>query len=166
MGLLQQYEPISEKLKRLYASDAAFKAVSDDFASREKNSWFSTVERVCQRTGLVRGEVVRCFKLLQELDSTPAGRIGEFIVGRRGQQSRFEWSKSSLSVGRVAAGEPSDIEERPADDGEEVESDDGALVEHRYRLRADLEIKFELPPDLSQREAERLADFVKTLPLQ
>ena len=36
---------------------------------------------------------------------------GEFIVGRRGSPSRFEWFYSRISLGQVAAGKAEEIEE-------------------------------------------------------
>lgn len=42
---------------------------------------------------------------------------------------------------------------------------EGASRVHRFWLREDLEIKLELPVDLTDEEAERVAAFVTTLPL-
>ena len=48
--------------------------------------------------------------------------------------------------------------------GEAVEGDDTAqLREHSYHLRSDLEIAVSLPLDLTEREAERLALFIRSL---
>src|SRR4051812_12746694 len=143
-----------EKLRHLYASDDTFKGVLDDFAGRERNSWDSSVERVSQRTGLSRGEVIRVFKALGDAGN---GEIGRFVVGRRGQSSRFEWEKSSLSVGRVAAGEDLELEDRPADE-DEIESEEGEMKIYPFPLRKDLEIELALPLDLTQREAKRIAE--------
>ena len=146
-----------ECLREKYEKDEAFKRVCDDLAGRAKNSWKSTVDRISQRTGLSRGEVIRVFKQLGEVDG-----IGTFLAGRRGQPSRFEWEKSSLSVARAAAGEGVEIEARPTDD-RELENEE---VVHRYRLRSDLEVQFSLPSDLKKSEAERLAQFINSLPLE
>jgi hypothetical protein len=151
---------VIEELRTLYGTDSAFKAVCDDFAGREKCSWRSAVDRTSQRTGLPRGEIVRVFKRLAEIQG-----IGQFVVGRRGAPSRFEWNQSSLSVGRAAGGEVSELEERPAS-SQDVEQDDAdLLVTHRFRLRSDVEIELRLPANFQKGEAERLADYVKTLPL-
>ena len=39
-----------------------------------------------------------------------------------------------------------------------------ATLTHRFNLRPDLEIQFQLPTDLDDAEAERLSEFIRTLP--
>jgi hypothetical protein len=63
------------------------------------------------------------------------------------------------NVAKAAAGEPAIIEQIPE------ESKVGSL-QHSFHLRADTEVTLDLPADLSQSEADRLAAFVKTLPLE
>ena len=41
-----------------------------------------------------------------------------------------------------------------------------SAIKHSYRLRPDFIVQIELPADLNAREAERLADFIKTLPFE
>ncbi|WP_123876565.1 hypothetical protein [Fuscovulum blasticum] len=41
----------------------------------------------------------------------------------------------------------------------------GGLLEHRFRLRPDLEITLSLPANLTEKEAERLARFILTTSL-
>jgi hypothetical protein len=149
------------QLRHLYESDEACKDILDDFAEREKNSWRSSVDRVCQRTQLSRGDVIRVLKTLGEIGD---GALGRFVVGRRRQPSRFEWTKSSLSVGRAAAGEATELEERPTDE-DEIEDDQGAMATYRFPLRKDCEIQFVLPSDLTEKEADRIANYVRTLPI-
>ncbi len=47
----------------------------------------------------------------------------------------------------------------------EVPADPAAMMQHSFRLRPGLQISIELPGDLTEREAERLARFVQSLPL-
>lgn len=75
--------------------------------------------------------------------------LGKFIVGRRGQPSRFKHRRD----GQPKTQAPPLI-------------DPGRMVEHLYQLRPDLRIGVELPADLTAAEAGRLADFVKTLPFE
>ncbi len=142
-----------------YETDEAARAVFENLAGRERNSWRPSVDLMSRQTNLSRGQVVRVFRIFESL------QLGAFKVGRRGHQSRFEWAVSPLSVGQVAAREGEEItditpEEKAVQDGPGAE-----LVEHRFHLRADLPVIFELPKDLSHAEARRLADFLKTLPL-
>ena len=69
-----------------------------------------------------------------------------------------------MSVGDAAAGKREEIEELRAGD-DELETDEGRnLLEHAFHLRKDLTVTLELPADLTQPEAERLAAFVLSLP--
>ena len=49
-----------------------------------------------------------------------------------------------------------------------VEDDDQeeSILDHYFNLRADYQLELQLPIDLSKEEAERLATFVRSLPLE
>jgi len=69
-----------------------------------------------------------------------------------------------VSAGRAAAGEPQEIEQIPE---EQVEQHLGVdMLSHTFYLRADTPVTFELPVDLTKQEAERIAAFIKTLPIE
>jgi len=111
-----------------------------------------------------RRDIIAVLKQLQELG------VGQFITGRRGQPSRFEWFVAMISVGKAAKGDE-EIAIEPLDDIEpleEIELNDTEPMEgsirHRYKLRQDYEVIFDFPIDLSTKEAGRLADFIRTLP--
>ena len=68
------------------------------------------------------------------------------------------------SAGQAAAGGPQEIEQIPE---EEEEAELGTdMLSHTFHLRADTRITFELPTDLSKQEAERLAAFIRILPIE
>src|SRR5690606_27511620 len=105
---------------------------------------------------------VEFFKQLAEAN------CGEFVVGRKGHSSRFEWGVGLVSVGRVASGQLNQVERladvelsRELDDGADAEPDE---LNHRFKLRPDFEVDLRLPRDLTTAEAGRLADFARTLP--
>jgi len=105
-----------------------------------------------------RGQVIDAFRRLEDLAA------GQFVAGRRGWPSRFVWSVGMVSVGKTAAGEAEEIEQLPE---EQVEEETGReLLAHTFHLRTDLQVTFELPPDLTPNEADRLASFIKTLPIE
>src|SRR5262245_60082571 len=90
-------------LRQLYAADASVKAVMDHVASRKYNSDEITVDRVQailsrDEMEVRRWEVVAAFKELAKLG------IGDFIIGRRGQPSRFQWRVSMIRAGKAAQG--------------------------------------------------------------
>jgi len=154
------------ELQTLYGASDEAKAVLDHFANRERNQSTSTVRRLLvtlknDGVAMSRGQLVRVLKELDELG------CGDFKAGRKGHESRFLWNVSSRSVGQVAAGEDGDIDEVSAE-AEEMDDDDDELddeiIEHVYQLRPGLSVRLNLPADLSTREADRLAAFIKTLP--
>ena len=89
-----------------------------------------------------RQEIVALLKDLEE-----AG-FGRFLAGRRGHPSRLEWSLEDV-----------------AESGEISDSEVSSL-RHQFRLRRDSTVLFDLPEDLTKSEAQRLADFVLTLPFE
>ena len=44
------------------------------------------------------------------------------------------------------------------------DEDNNLCTEHTFRLRPDLVVVLELPLNITTQEAQRLADFIKTLP--
>ena len=153
-------------LTALYRADASVKAIFDHFARRQYNSAKTTVDRLqasLKQEGydIARSEIIDFFRRLEE------ARCGEFVIGRKGHSSRFEWATSLISVGQAAAGEVAKVEViTDAEKAEDPESEsEASLVEHRYRLRPAVELKIALPVDLSPGEAGRLADFLRTLPI-
>lgn len=65
-------------------------------------------------------------------------------------------------IERVAAG--IDLLENP-EQLIEAPVHDAGMLQHSFHLRAGLQITIELPGDLTDREAERLARFVQSLPV-
>ena len=47
----------------------------------------------------------------------------------------------------------------------EAPEDEAGMLQHSFHLRPDLQIRMELPSDLTEREADRLARFVQSLPV-
>ncbi len=95
--------------------------------------------------------------------------FGELLLGRRGSKTRFRWksgprellAKEGFGAGPVNASPTEDAAETstPPDAGSAV------LVTHRFRLRRGLDVELNLPEDMRSEEADRLANFVRTLPL-
>jgi hypothetical protein len=152
-------------LAALYRSEAAAKAIFDHFARRQYNSAKTTVDRLQaslkqEDYEVSRSDIIDFFRKLE------SAHCGEFVIGRKGHSSRFEWATSLISVGQAAAGEVAKVDViTEAEKAEDPEDEtDAILVEHRYRLRPTFELKIMLPTDLTSSEAGRLADFIRTLP--
>jgi hypothetical protein len=155
-------------LKALYSAGPVSKSVLDEFASRQRNQQTTKLDQLLLRLSNAgkaapRAEVISVLRKLDEYG------CGNFITGRKGHPTRFEWQYDLVSVGRAAAGGTQDIKEiQPVDDeedgdGEVTPTPEGA-IEHKYQLRPDWQVEITLPADLTAREAARLSEFIKTLP--
>tara|TARA_R110000737_G_C14618975_1_gene492604 strand:- start:1071 stop:1529 length:459 start_codon:yes stop_codon:yes gene_type:complete len=94
-----------QAVQALYDANPHAKQLFDWTASLRRDAKETTIERIAQVLDISRKAAV---SLAQELEESGCG---EFIVGRRGSPSRFEWSYSRVSLGQVAAGEAEEIEE-------------------------------------------------------
>lgn len=89
--------------------------------------------------------------------------IGKRVVGRRGAPTRIIWRYTWKSIAQVARGEGGAEALRPLDDKETLSRQ--PRIEHSYVLRHEEDpITLMLPRDLTQREADRLALFIQSLP--
>ncbi len=148
-----------EGLKELYGSNKSARAFLDHCAKRTNNQTETKVDRILailqnEEQDLTRGDIIDLFRKLTEL------KCGTFVTGRRGWPSRFVWSASMINAGRAATGEAPQIE---AGEAEEVSE---AMLTHSFHLRPETKVDFNLPADLTKNEAERLAGFIKTLPIE
>lgn len=156
-------------LRNLYSDNACAKAILDYVASRKKNSGKTDVGRleiVLRQEGgkFSRREVIAALKQLEEL------HCGFFIIGRRGQPSRFEWAVDMTVLGKVAQGEQIEVGVLGVPNGEieEIEESEPEIqtetLRHVYMVRPDFSVALNLPKDLTTKESLRLAEFIKTLP--
>lgn len=117
--MTKDFEPgVIEAIRKFYQADEAAQALFDWAAQRERDASFTSIDRICRLLDVSRGEAVA---LARELEVVGCG---EFIVGRRGQKSRFQWNYSCISLGQAASGEASEIEELidpTQDDDEDLE---------------------------------------------
>lgn len=148
------------KLRDLYSSDISAKFMLDDFAGRTNNQRLTRVDQLLNRlsdANLHRWQVIALFRRLEDFG------YGKFIEGRRGHPSRFEWSANSVEVGKAAQSEVAaissvSIETAPENGFEE-------LREYAFPLRPGVDAKIGLPANLTQKEADRLSAFLKSLAL-
>lgn len=107
-----------DAIKRLYRSNELARRFFDHCAQRERDASETSIDRIAFRLDVSREAAIG---LAQEFEE--AG-IGTFVVGRRGYKSRFVWDFSCISVGQVAAGESTSLEEPDdaVDDTEGVET--------------------------------------------
>lgn len=149
-------------LRDLYKKNAVARLFLDHAAQRERERAETSVERtqaILTANGheVSRGDIVDLYQELEKLN------FGKFIIGRRGRSSRFAWTVSIVSVGKAAAGEPQVI--AAAAEPGVAAAEVSETLAHTYHLRRDTPVTIELPTDLTRQEAERLAAFIKTLPM-
>lgn len=113
------------------------------------------IDEAQQITGLSREAVLKRFRQLQE-----AGE-GYLRLGRHGHPTRFYFRSHIVAKPTRPENAPVRIAlPEPQQEGSGPE-----MVSHRYQLRQGLSVAVELPADLTEREASRLARFIETLPL-
>lgn len=133
-----------DRLKDLYKTDRAARALFDLWKTKSNLVLESRLDRLVGHLGAIpQAEVVAALRKLAQLS------CGQFIVGRKGHPSRFLWAVDRVAVAKAATGTAMPVE----------------MVEHRFRLRPNEYIAFNLPIDLTPSEAARIADFVRTLPI-
>ena len=98
----------ADALRKLYADDMFARILLDHAASRKNNVKITTVDRMLSRLVGEQNEPVSRQNLIDTFRKLEAIGYGRFIVGRHGQQSRFEWSVQLTSVGKVARCEEMD----------------------------------------------------------
>lgn len=147
-----------EKILEIAALNDVNRSFFELLSRRHRNAAITTVEQAMEWTKGERREVVELFKQLE------GATIGTFVIGRRGAQSRFEWSVRLTDVGYAYAGEIEEVEPASQNDLQDETGLDEQLVEHEYRLRPELKVVLSLPSNLTKREAERLSSYIATLP--
>jgi hypothetical protein len=132
------------QIQALYVADRSARALLDYLAERSTDIPTSLLEKmVAGVKGVTKPELVRVLKSLELLG------CGRFIVGRKGNPSRFAWHVGRRELGQVAAGKtPSKLSE---------------TFEYKFHLRQGLLVTLRLPTDLSATEAERLTTFIRAL---
>ena len=145
----------------------------------ERQAWPPTIaffEWASSLTGTPKETTVEQLQEALDLSKTEAkelaagikvAKIGELIVGRRGAKTRIRWKFALPSIAGAARGLSESLEavnhnNFPVVEGTEETED----AEHSFRLRSNRKIMFNLPRDLKTKEADRLAAFIKTLPLE
>src|SRR5258705_146225 len=107
---------VVKAIRDLYKKNPHAQEFFDLNARRERDASFTSLDLISRKLEISRGEAVA---LARELDE--AG-CGQFVVGRRGSKSRFEWEYSCIGLGKAAAGEPIQLEK--AENPEDEENED------------------------------------------
>ncbi|PTX98170.1 hypothetical protein DB345_04855 [Spartobacteria bacterium LR76] len=155
------------RLKSLYGESPVNNLFFNIIARRKNKASITKVDRILglmlnEDENVNRGEIVR---LMQELDALGFGR---FVPGRHSKPSRMEWSVDVRELAKAAMGESETVSEvQPGElDDDHEEDTDCDVLEHKFYLRSDCLVSIKLPVDLTAAEADRLAGFLKSLPIE
>lgn len=160
-----------EALQQAYQNDDEMRHVLDAFSRYQNSMRTVNVDVIWNRVGrgkIKRSQVVTALKRLQELG------FGTYTKGAKGHPSRFGFprAKGPLWISLRAQGEKEeDLPDDTTDDPTIFEGfddinagGDPSSVIHRFRLRQDKEVVFNLPADLTFIEAKRLSLWLKSIP--
>jgi hypothetical protein len=157
-------------LRDLYHQNEVARRLFDNLAARQNDIRVTPASRAAVLADASHGEIVALLRKLDELGA------GEFKLGRRGSKTRMEWLLSVRSLGAAAQGaanepeaiDPTQVEDSEAETREngvsEFEAGESEWIAHTFQLRPDLRLTFKLPVDLTAKEAERLAGFIRQVP--
>ena len=84
-------------IRDLYEAADWARTLFDWLAARKNNPASTPIERLTGLLDMSLSEATACAKQLHETG------CGEYIVGRRGGTSRFEWAYNAISLGQVAS---------------------------------------------------------------
>lgn len=151
------------QIQYLNEHDEVARAFFADAAKRQKHQTETTVRRAAELCHVEYWQMRGLFQKLGEIG------LGTYIMGRRGGESRVKWLYPLTAIGKAANGTAGSLgsinestEEETDEDSEELGSSN--LIEHSYKLRPGCDIRIRLPENLSSKEAERLAAWIRTLP--
>jgi hypothetical protein len=99
---------------------------------------------------------------------------GKLIMGRRKQKTRLQWGAcGAIAVAKAFLSEDIGVGTSGQSVSQLGDSDSHPQSEtpfgfhrHKFLLRKDMNVHFTLPLDLSKEEANRLAEFIRSLPFQ
>ena len=138
---------------------SAAKPLLDHLAFAEDHYKISSVQFLVEATQCDYYEIV---KFLKNLD---AHGLGQFIVGRKGKDSRIEWKYHPQSLGGLLLSSSAVLQPIPQD----LEEYDGGietieLIEHSFFLRPDYNVKIQLPSDFNRSDQNRFEKWLDTIP--
>lgn len=154
-------QKVGVDLRLAYETDLVVHAICEVLTSYQRGIYQIMTHRMMMHLkaeghAYTRSQVIAAFRKLEVVG------IGRYVEGRRGWKSRFELLDRVTAIVQLLSAE--NIEDIDFDllEIEEDESLD-ENVSHSFVLRAGLKVSFDLPADLTQREADRLAQFVGCL---
>lgn len=161
IAVLLKEKPLYAKLGQYLLENPKHEYIVDDLVDQ-----FKSDKSQFQSDATFRGEIVQFLQKLEKYGT------GEFTAGRRQMKSRFSFSPGVPSwlrpevrkiLGALGISEKNEATTTTVIDRA---SDTSETIRHKFLIRRGFEAEFELPVDISEHEAERLASFIRNLPLK
>ncbi len=107
---------VESKVQTLYRANSLASRFFDALASRQRDATATTIEQIARVLNSSLGDAL---KLAREIEETGAA---DLYLGRRGAKTRLVWKFSCISIGRIAVGEETELEqpENPVSEDEEA----------------------------------------------
>ena len=152
------------KLHEAYANNVELAAICDVMAARQNNQTETKLHSMLTIVNRDPANAIRKWKLIAAFRELEVLGCGQYVEGRHGHPSRFVWNAEygSSMICRAAQGQPIHGNPETVSDDTDKASD---LLDHYFNLRVDYLLELTLPVDLTASEAERLACFIRSLPL-
>ena len=148
-----------KQLRDMYAHEGVSSKTFEYLAFSEDPHKMNSVRLLTQAVGCEYYEVV---KFLKWLDGCG---FAEFIVGRKGRDTRVLWKFHPQSIGRCAIGMANLLKPMPEDLPEfDADSVSATLTTHQFMLRKDFQLTIDLPVDFEMKDAKRLSAWLSTIP--
>lgn len=148
------------ELKELGDCDATAKKFFRWLKNNESSYEILGVLKAQNLTGLDYYDLVSVFKELDKIG------VGEFIVGRKGHDSRIIWKYDTKKIGHAGLEEVSllfklsPVPEYAVTALDESKSRKPDSIKHLFNLRPDFELEINLPSDFNATDLQRLKSWL------
>ncbi len=163
MGNSVELAELDQGALRKWSAVEPFRDVLEHIRSRERGRSETSIDRFMQWLKQVDESYNTRAKALELMRWLEAAGAGEVILGRAGRKTRFRWFADMREVAELAlsaSDSTSTRSARPNDKAPEIE-----MMQLPFPLRPQLTVEFNLPRDLTNEEADRLARWIRALPI-
>lgn len=142
--------------------------LADNDVNEAKPTLVEEMFEICKEKDpeLKKDEVTQVMRALNDMGA------GDYVIGRRGKPSRFEWKVNPSELAQIAKGslsEASPVANFTSKTNRASKKKKVAgpkMASHGFRLREDLTISFDLPEDITSAETERLSRMLAAIPFE
>lgn len=149
-------DDVVEGLRRLFQAGGIHAKVFNWMGSYERSPSETSIERLANELSVSEFEAR---DVARELEGVGCGRL---LLGRKGNKTRMVWEYNFRTM--VAAAKGTSKKLQAADADEVRRPSGGAFIEHQFAMRPDYIVTLTLPADITAKEADRFATFIRSIP--